>query len=159
MGDRTWLDSVLAAERRSTQLLTESPEVVVAGLVDVARRRSCYLVTGASPSGHQLVGAMVLAEEGRLTPWTPDASGAVLVVDSAVVSTHGLCSVMALITSMTDALVSGVAFGAHPDILAGDSVELLRLPPGSRAPRSLDHEARPLPVDVSTGQRRVGASA
>jgi len=84
------LQRVLDADSRGRQLVS-SPSLpgVVRELADTAERLGYGALLGASPIGHNLVGAMTLASPS-LRPWTPGQDTRVLVVDAIVAGISGL---------------------------------------------------------------------
>lgn len=107
------LNAAVDAETVNAGLLAgPGAQRLIAELTKIANDHSCELISGASPIGHQLVGALIYATHGKLRLWTPSEDGNVLAVDGVVVGLSGLQSHMALLRRLTASRVHGVALAS-----------------------------------------------
>ena len=67
---------------------------VIHEIVEVARRRGCCALTGASQSGQRLIGALMFAMPGEFHIWSTGTSESVLAVDGVALSDTGVTLTM-----------------------------------------------------------------
>jgi len=103
--------------------------MLIAQLTKIASDHSCALISGASPAGNQIAGALTYASHGHLRPWTPTESGNVLAVDGVVAGLSGLQSHMALLRRITTGHIHGVAIASrHLGDTSSDDIDVLPTP-------------------------------
>ena len=100
--------------------------MLVAQLTKIAFDHSCELISGASPTGNQIAGALTYASHGHLRPWAQTESGNVLAVDGVVAGLSGLQSHMALLRRITTGSIHGVAIASrHLGDTSSDDIDVL----------------------------------
>lgn len=75
-----------AGERNAVLLSSTACLAVVQEILEVAEAHRCRSILGATAAGNMLVGAALLAAEGRLSLWRAGQPGCVLVIDGVTTS-------------------------------------------------------------------------
>jgi hypothetical protein len=131
----SWLDQIISVARDLEESLTDSERLsaLVSELAAVASAAGASMVTGASPLGHQLAGAMAASGPTRLALWAQNgARGTVLVIEGVLASGAQLASTARRARAAGASRVIGAAVIADERGLShcrselGDEVHALR---------------------------------